>query len=356
MKNPKERIISVIVLIALLFLFYTTTVSSSDTPSVSAKSAVLYEPTSNEFLFERNADECLPMASTTKIMTALIALESLSLNSEITVAAEACGIEGSSLYLKPGEIFTVRDLITGMMLRSANDAAAALAYEISGGISNFAVIMNERARLMGLTRTSFENPHGLDGKNHYTTARELALISAEAMKNSDFKAIAMTKELTLTNKDGYSRHVTNHNKLLQMYEGSTGIKTGYTKKSGRCLVGAAERNGISLISVTINAPDDWNDHSALFDFGFSVLDRFFAPAGAYKYSIPILNSDKNEITVASAEPFSYIYRKQNGKIETQISLARYTAEPRKAGDVLGSVNFILNGKKIGEIPLIYIDV
>ncbi len=271
MKNPKERILSAIIFIAILLFIYAFAVSSAAEPTVSARAAVLYEPTEKSFLFEKNADTRLPMASTTKIMTALIAIEKLSPDAEITIMPEACGIEGSSLYLKPGEILTASDLITGMMLRSANDAAAALAYEISGSIEGFATLMNERAAAMGLTDTSFCNPHGLDGKEHYTTARELAFISAEAMNNPAFKAIVSTKSCTITNSDGYRRLVTNHNKLLSLYEGATGIKTGYTKKSGRCLVGAAEKDGISLISVTINAPDDWNDHAKMFNYGFSIL-------------------------------------------------------------------------------------
>jgi len=271
MKNPRERIISAMILIILLLFIYMIAVSSAAEPTVSARSAVLYEPAEKSFLFEKNADERLPMASTTKIMTALLAIENLSPDEEITVVPEACGIEGSSLYLKPGEILTASDLIMGMMLRSANDAAAALAYAVSGGIPEFAALMNERAASMGLRNTSFSNPHGLDGEEHYTTARELAIISAVAMSDPTFKSVVSTKSCTITNKDGYRRLVTNHNKLLSLYEGATGVKTGYTKKSGRCLVGAAEKDGISLISVTISAPDDWNDHMKMFNYGFGAL-------------------------------------------------------------------------------------
>ncbi|MBE6635523.1 MAG: D-alanyl-D-alanine carboxypeptidase [Ruminococcaceae bacterium] len=271
MKNPRERIISAMILIVLLLFIYMIAVSSAAEPTVSARSAVLYEPAEKSFLFEKNADERLPMASTTKIMTALLAIENLSPDEEITVVPEACGIEGSSLYLKPGEILTASDLIMGMMLRSANDAAAALAYAVSGGIPEFAALMNERAASMGLRNTSFSNPHGLDGEEHYTTARELAIISAVAMSDPTFKSVVSTKSCTITNKDGYRRLVTNHNKLLSLYEGATGVKTGYTKKSGRCLVGAAEKDGISLISVTISAPDDWNDHMKMFNYGFGAL-------------------------------------------------------------------------------------
>jgi D-alanyl-D-alanine carboxypeptidase len=163
------------------------------------------------------------------------------------------------------------DLLFGLMLRSANDAAAAIAYEISGSIEAFADKMNEKAESLGLTDTHFTNPHGLDDKEHYTTARELAIITGEALKNDTFLQIVSTKKQIITNSDGESRLLINHNKLLNMYENTIGVKTGFTKKSGRCLVGAAERDGVRLITVTINAPDDWKDHTALFDYGFSKL-------------------------------------------------------------------------------------
>ena len=212
------------------------------------------------------------MASTTKIMTALVAIESSPLDKNVMISDMAIGTEGSSLYLKKGEIMSMSDLLMGLMLRSANDAAAAIAYEISGSIEAFADKMNEKAASIGVTDTHFTNPHGLDDENHYTTAADLAIITAEALKNDTFLEIVSTEKCIIKNFDGEARLLTNHNKLLSLYDGAIGVKTGFTKKSGRCLVGAAERDGMRLIAVTINAPDDWNDHEALFDFGFSRLN------------------------------------------------------------------------------------
>lgn len=271
MKNQKEKIIVFTMFIVLLFVLYSTVTFSASDIRLSAKSAVLYDPYSQSFLYSKNADARLPMASTTKIMTALVAIENSQLETLVNISDKAIGTEGSSLYLKHGESMTMEDLLFGLMLRSANDAAAAIAYEISGSIEAFAEKMNETALTMGLKDTHFTNPHGLDNNSHYTTARELAVITGEALKNDVFLKIVSTKKHIIKNADGEARLLINHNKLLNMYENTIGVKTGFTKKSGRCLVGAAERDGVRLITVTISAPDDWNDHIALFNYGFKKL-------------------------------------------------------------------------------------
>jgi len=268
MKNPKEKIIVFTVFLILIFIVYSTVIFSASDVSVSAKSAVLYDPSSAKFLYTKNADARLPMASTTKIMTALVAIENSRLDVFVEINDNAIGTEGSSLYLKKGEVMTMEDLLFGLMLRSANDAAAAIAYEISGSIEAFADKMNEKAENLGLADTHFTNPHGLDDKEHYTTARELAIISGEALKNEVFLKIVSTKKHVIKNFDGEARLLINHNKLLNMYADTIGVKTGFTKKSGRCLVGAAERDGVRLITVTINAPNDWQDHISLLNYGF----------------------------------------------------------------------------------------
>jgi D-alanyl-D-alanine carboxypeptidase len=208
------------------------------------------------------------MASTTKIVTAVIALTELDSDKIIEVDKRAVGIEGSSVYLEEGEMLSAKSLVYATLLSSANDAAAALAYEISGDIPSFAMKMNELAASLGLQNTNFTNPHGLDDKEHYTSAHDLALLTAYAIKNPLFLEIASTKRAEIISSLK-NRTLVNHNKLLSSYEGCVGVKTGYTKKSGRSLVSAAERNGKMLISVTINAPDDWIDHKRMLDFGFS---------------------------------------------------------------------------------------
>ena len=270
MKDNREKILGLLIVLTLLFSLFTIYVASNDLPGVSARAAALYEPESNRFLYEKNAEERLSMASTTKIMTALISLEHLDLNEEITVDERACGIEGSSVYLKPGEVLTAEDLIYALMLGSANDAAEALAYEISGSPDSFTELMNERARSLGLTDTNFKNPHGLDCEGHYTTAKDLALITACAMSLPKFNEIVSTYKKTIKSS-AETRVLVNHNKLLQSYNGCIGTKTGYTKKSGRSLVSAVERDALCLICVTIDAPSDWRDHKNLLDYGLSIL-------------------------------------------------------------------------------------
>ncbi len=353
MKNRKDRIITSILLLLVLFALYSTVVYSSSELSVSAKSAVLYEPETKSFLYTKNADEKLPMASTTKIMTALVALEEFPIDEKVIIPKEAVGIEGSSLYLQENEILTMKDLLTGLMLRSANDAAVAIAYAVSGGIEQFSELMNKRAYNIGLKNTNFTNPHGLDDSMHYTTAHDLALISAEALKNDTFKEIVSSKTKRIENEDGYVRLVTNHNKLLSLYDGIIGVKTGFTKKSGRCLVGASEKNGLQFITVTINAPDDWNDHIELFNYGYSKLQKInIANIGDFEYEIPVIGGNTETVTVKNIKDFSYITEIGSCNIETHIKLSPYTAAPIAKNQILGKVLFTKDDKYIGEIDLV----
>ena len=240
--------------------------------SVNAKASVIYEPESDTILYAKNEHARLPMASTTKIMTALVAIERENLNKKVKVDPRSVGIEGSSAYLRAGEEFTLRELLYALMLRSANDAAEAIAYAVAGSIEEFAFLMNEKATLLGLCDTHFTNPHGLDDDEHYTTALELAKITAAALEYPEFCEIVSTKT-KLVEKEGLTRLFANHNKMLSRYDGCIGVKTGYTQKSGRCLVSAAERDGIKLIAVTLSCPDDWREHEEMLDFGFSQLER-----------------------------------------------------------------------------------
>lgn len=231
--------------------------------AMSAQSAVVIDADTGEVRYEHNADAVLPMASTTKIMTAIVAIEQGDIDRTYTVKPEYTQTEGSSMYLKPGETVSIRDTLYGLMLMSGNDAALAIAGEC-GGQEAFVQAMNDKAEALGLTNTHFENPNGLDGETHHTTARELAELTAYALQNPDFREIVSTKNITCA-----GRTMVNHNKMLSLYEGAIGVKTGYTKKCGRCLVSAAERNGRTLIAVTLNDPDDWNDHCTMLDEAFA---------------------------------------------------------------------------------------
>ncbi len=353
MKNPREKIIILTLFLILCFVLFATVIFSESNLSLSARSAVLYEPTKFGFVYSKNADMRLPMASTTKIMTALVAIENSSCDSIVEIDDRAIGVEGSSLYLKSGESMTMKDLLYGLMLRSANDAASAIAYNISGCIEDFAILMNKKAESIGLSDTHFMNPHGLDSPEHYTTAKDLAVIAGEALKNDIFKEIVSTKKVTITNSDGESRLVVNHNKLLTLYEDSIGVKTGFTKKSGRCLVGAAERDGLTFITVTINAPDDWNDHIKLFDYGYSILKSHkLATPDSFKFKIPVINSDKQTIGVTNIDSFTIISKQTENEPKYEIILPKYVNAPIFRGDILGKVVFTVNGEYVGEIPLV----
>lgn len=257
------------IILALCFFVAFSVPAKANAPGVSAASAILIDAQTGKVIYEKNADRKMPMASTTKIMTAICTLENINSNVPITVNSDAAGIEGSSVYLSPGERITIKELLCAMLLNSGNDAATALALEVGGSIDGFAKIMNKTAKKIGTVATNFTNPSGLYEENHYTTARDLAKIAAYAMENPLIRWMVSTKEMKISNGEkGGARFLKNHNKLLWQYEGCTGIKTGYTKKCGRCLVSSAKRNGKELIAVTLNAPDDWRDHTALFNYGF----------------------------------------------------------------------------------------
>ena len=241
---------------------------------LSAECAYLMTADSMECLYEKNADKRHNIASTTKIMTAITIIEKCNLDDIVTVSANAASQEGSSIYLRAGERIKLYDLLYGMLLNSGNDAACAAAEYAGGSIENFCAIMNENAKRIGAKNTSFKNPSGLDAEDHFSTAKDMAQISAYAMKNEVFSKIVSTKNFQI-NAGGAICYLKNHNKLLWNYDGCIGVKTGYTKNTGRCLVSAAERNGITLIAVTLGARDDWNDHKKLLDYGFENVEFLY---------------------------------------------------------------------------------
>lgn len=231
------------------------------------RGAVCMEQSTNRILWSENEHEkCYP-ASTTKILTAILAIENLPLEKIVTVPKAAEGVEGSSIYLRCGQKISVRDLLFGLMLRSGNDAAVALAIETSGSVEDFATLMNKKAKSVGAVNSHFSNPHGLDDKTHYTTAYDMALIASYAYQNDEFCKIASAKKATI-NVDGENRFIANKNKLLAIYDGANGVKTGYTKRDGRCLVGGAKREGMQVVSVVFNHSDMWNDTVRMLDFAF----------------------------------------------------------------------------------------
>lgn len=249
--------------VALVICVYATAFPTIPTYASSA-AEIAMELSTGTVLQENNADVKLPMASTTKIMTAILIIEDCNLDEEIIVPDAAVGVEGSSIYLKKEEKIDIRDLLYGLMLRSGNDSAAALAIYHSGSIEKFVSVMNDRAKKMGAFHTNFKNPSGLPDPEHYTTARDLCTIACYAMKNSVFKEIVSTR-----NYRGKYRSFANKNKMLINYEGANGVKTGYTLKAGRCLVASAERNGMDVVTAVLNCPDMYERSAALLDSCFS---------------------------------------------------------------------------------------
>ena len=254
---------------ALIFALILCPIKNFAGETISAQAAIVMEQSTGRVLYAANADAVLPMASTTKIMTALCVLENAALTDTVTIDARMAGIEGSSMYLEVGETLTVEQLLYGLMLRSGNDAAVALALHVSGSVEDFAALMNQKAEELGLSHTHFANPHGLPAAEHYTTARELAIITCAAYENADFRRIVATQYVAVP-WDGhpYDRAMKNKNKMLTLCEGGNGVKTGYTKAAGRCLVSGALRQGMQLVCVVLGAPDMWNDSLRLLDSGF----------------------------------------------------------------------------------------
>lgn len=283
--------ICILLLVTSLLLLSAPAVSAET--SCSAKGAVVMEACSEKTLFEKNADLPLPEASTTKIMTALLVLESTSPDRRFRVSAKAATVEGSQLGLKAGEELSVQDLLYVLMMKSGNDAAVVLAEGISGTETAFVEKMNGKAAELGLTQTHFKNPHGLPAEGHQTTARELAILTAEALENPAFRELVSTQTARLEYKDMI---LSNSNKLLYTCQGVFGVKTGFTKKAGRCLVSAAERKGVTLICVTLNDGNDWEDHARLYDACFDrVSRRSVIGQGEYHYTVPVLGGDVNAV-------------------------------------------------------------
>lgn len=320
-------------------------------PAVSAQAFALFDPVSGCFLHESNADRPLPMASTTKIMTALVVLEHAALEATVTVPRDAVGIEGSSIYLFENEEITVKTLLYALLLNSANDAATALAIHTAGSVEAFARLMNEKAAALKLTNTHFTNPHGLFDEAHYTTARDLALITATALGNETFAKIVSTVRYSVPqNGTDATRLFLNHNRLLRTYEGAIGVKTGFTKKSGRCLVSAAKRDGLTLIAVTLNAPNDWRDHQALLDWGFSEYVGFSPKPDTLK--LPVVGGKAGEVTLVPRGGFSLTLPRTHGEITCTVEAPRFLYAGFEAGKEVGRLVYRQDGEILGTLPLV----
>lgn len=326
--------------------------ASYTSPDINGSSGILIESKSGRILFSRNPHQRLPMASTTKIMTALLAIEEGNLDEKVKIKSNSVGIEGSSIYLMPGEEITLRDLVYGLMLRSGNDAAVAIANHISGSVENFAQLMNQRAKEIGANNTNFTNPHGLTSDNHYSSAYDLAIITREAMKHEEFKTISKTK-LWTSDRD-VNKFFYNKNKTLWGYDGGDGVKIGYTRKAGRCLVASATRNGIQLIAVVLNDYAWFDDCYRLFDYGFSNYKAMVIyDKGQYIRSVYVPNGKKDILPIVTSNSLMLPLTEEECKsIKTIINIPKEVNAPVTKGTKLGDIKVYQNGKLVYTDDLI----
>ncbi len=313
LKNRKIFVIGLIILAVIMissflcssFLTSKNKVLAEDCP---AKSMVVIEADSRRVLNDKNKDERLAMASTTKIMTALVTCKNVKdFDEVVAINDNAVGIEGTSMYLKKGEKLTVKELLYGLMLPSGNDAAMALAYYVGGSEERFVEMMNEQAKELNLQNTHFANPHGLDADGHYTSAYDLAIITAEALKNDTFKEIVSTKNIRVTgSKENEPRFLSNKNKLLKTLEGCTGVKTGFTDNAGRCFVCSCTRDGMTLISVVLNCGPMFEESAKLLNACFEKYKmREILEPYAQGENIKVSNGESDFVQTVTKHGFSY---------------------------------------------------
>ncbi len=319
---------------------------ASAQPRTSAQSVVLLDSTTGRILYEQNANARSLIASTTKIMTGLLVAEECDLSAKVCIPKEAAGVEGSSIYLQAGEMVSVEELLYGLMLHSGNDAAVALAMYCSGSVSAFAEKMNRKAVDLGLCGTHYVNPNGLDEKEHYSTALDLARLTAYAMENEVFRRVVSTKTMTFG-----ERTFTNHNKMLWRYDGAVGVKTGYTKAAGRVLVSAAERDGRRLVAVTIHDRNDWADHAAMLDYGFSTYTtQTLAEVGQIMGEVAVIGGAEETVQAVLQEDILCCVSADE-EPEIQINLPVFVYAPVLAGEQAGSVSVLMNGTEMKSVPL-----
>lgn len=318
-------------------------------PALSAASAILMEAESGRVLYQKEADVQRPIASITKLMTALVAVEcGIPLDEPVAVRAEWTGAEGSSMYLRSGEELTLRTLLYGLLLVSGNDAAVAIAGYCAGKTETFVEWMNHRAADLGMEHTHFSNPNGLHAEDHYSTAYDMALLAREVLNNQVLAEIVATKSTQIG-----TRYLTNHNKLLWRYEGCIGLKTGYTDSAGRTLVSAAERDGMRLIAVTLKAPDDWDDHTALLDYGFSHYRlHTLARAGKVVGAVRVTGTLMSTVPVATADEVRYPLSGTES-VRAELHLAETVDAPVSPRTIAGELIFFLEGQEIGRSYLTY---
>ena len=315
---------------------------------ISAEQAIVVDGETGRILYEKRADERGLIASTTKIMTALIVCEQSNVLDRVRIPKEAVGIEGSSMYLREAEVLTVQELLYGLMLQSGNDAAVALAIYCGGTVEGFVQLMNDKAHHLGLEDTHFANPNGLDAPGHYSTPGDLAKLAIYAMKNPIFKQTVSTKTVKIG-----ERYLRNHNKLLWMVEGADGVKTGFTKAAGRILVSSAQRDGRRLVAVTFNAPNDWQDHRQLLEQGFSDYTvKNIVCKGQVLGQMSIVGGCEEQIPIISDEDFSVALR-QGEQWHIELPAKSFEYAPVSEGQDAGIGHIFIDDAPVGSVRLVY---
>lgn len=349
-----KKIIFSVMLTAFLAAVFGFSVYAAEKPQdLSAQAYVLLSADTGEVLASKNAHERHSMASTTKIMTALVALESGCPEQQIKVTSDMVRVEGTSIGLLPEDLITVRTLVSGMLLESGNDAANVTAYAVAGSQEKFLDLMNQKAAAIGMQNTHFETVSGLDSENHYSTAYDMAILGAAALQNPEFRRICGQKsERVLYGNPPYARTLTNHNRLLSEYPGAIGIKTGFTKKSGRCLVSAAERDGVTLVAVTLRAPNDWADHRKLLDYGFSVMQTREYSDFVKDISVPVVGGSASRVPARLYSPAVLPVADASAELQVEVYVQPFLYAPVGAGAPVGTAVYKLDGKIVREIPLV----
>lgn len=330
-----KRVLSIILVFCCVFWLI-----PFKTQALSAKSAVVISGDTGEIIYSYNCNQRLSMASTTKIMTGLILCERGNLDREIVITPQMVAVEGSSMGLRAGDVVTLRDLLYGLMLPSGNDAANSIAIALGGSIKNFAAMMNDRAKEMGLTNTHFATPSGLDADDHYTTAYELAVITKHALQNEEFAKVVATESIVLT-YGGTEHYLSNHNRLLRTVDGVIGVKTGFTKKSGRCLVSAYKKDGKFVIVVTLCDPNDWADHKALINIGISAIEDVVLRPTVEELSVPVMGGVKSQVSFHFKN--TSLAMADEGKIECEINLPESLQAPLFKGEKVGYISYYKDG-------------
>lgn len=347
----RYRILSVLM---LLTCFCSLSLSiNAFAADISARAAIVIDADTGEIIYGKNESEKLPMASTTKIMSTLIVLEQGDLDEEFAVDADSIKVEGSSMGLKEGYKVTLKKLCYGMMLPSGNDAANAAAVRISGSVEKFVKLMNERAEELGLKNTHFVTPSGLDDytDDHYSTAYDMAILMKTALKNETFREIIGTKKMTVDFGNDNTNYLVNSNKLWSYCDGIIGGKTGFTDKAKRCLVSACERDDTTLICVTLNAPDDWNDQTSLYNRCFSKYKPVRLEPSADTFKLPVVGGNVSFIEAECKSVKKGVLAGDTSDVSESIVIMPFYYAPVKSGDVVGEVRFKKNGEIIAVSPI-----